>query len=386
VFNETTGPSDHEEGQMKLRTGRKAAALAVTLAMAGGGLAACAANEQDNNNTSSGPAGARLEGTINGGGASSQSAAQEAWRGGFVTLQPDVTVNYDPVGSGAGREQFAEGGLSFVGSDAPFSAEEAAGGLGACSDGSDLVEVPVYISPIVVGFNLEGVDQLNLAPATIADIFLGKIAKWNDAAIKADNPDAALPDLAITPVHRSDKSGTTGNFTEYLEAVAPKAWPHEASEEWPVSGGEAAEKTQGVVATVAATPGAVGYIDAGQAGDLGWASIKVGGVWVKPSADGAAKAVSESTLETGRAASDVVYELNRTTEAEGAYPLLLVSYLVACQKYDDPKTAELVAAYASYVTSEDGQSAAAKNSGSAPLTSQESLSQKVSAAVGAIGS
>jgi phosphate transport system substrate-binding protein len=322
---------------------------------------------------------------LNGAGASSQSAAQEAWKAGFVGLEPGVTVNYDPVGSGSGREQFAAGGLGFVGSDAPFSQEEASGTLGSCAAGSGLVEAPVYISPIVVAFNLEGVDTLNLAPATIAGIFTGKIVKWNDPAIAADNAGVTLPDVKISPVHRSDKSGTTGNFTDYLAAAAPEAWTLGETEEWPVEGGEGAEKTQGMVEALTAGQGSVGYVDAGQAQALSWASIKVGSEWVKASPEGAAKAVGESTLETGRAEADVVYDLNRTTEAAGAYPLILVSYLAACEKYADQATGELVAAYFAYVTSAEGQAAAASNAGSAPITSEAGLSQKVSAAVERIG-
>ncbi|MDR2453934.1 MAG: phosphate ABC transporter substrate-binding protein PstS [Bifidobacteriaceae bacterium] len=373
---------------MKLLNASKAAALAAGAGLALASLAGCgAANETATPGSSnqSNSAQEQLSGELNGAGASSQSAAQEAWKAGFASLQPGVTVNYDPVGSGSGREQFTAGGLGFVGTDAPFSLEEAGGAIGSCAAGAALVEVPVYISPIVVAFNLEGVDSLNLAPATIAGIFTGQIANWNDAAIKADNPDANLPDLKISPVHRSDKSGTTGNFTDYLAAAAPQAWTHGETEEWPLEGGEGAEKTQGMVEALTAGAGAIGYVDAGQAQALSWASIKVGGEWVKASAEGAAKAVSESALEQGRGEADVVYELNRTTEAVGAYPLILVSYLAACEKYEDPAAGALVSAYLKYVTSEAGQQAAAGNAGSAPLTADAALSAKVSAAVDRIG-
>ncbi|MDR1441024.1 MAG: phosphate ABC transporter substrate-binding protein PstS [Bifidobacteriaceae bacterium] len=364
----------------------KVAATATAAGMILAALAGCAANEETpGDGKGSGSPAAKLSGTIDGAGASSQSAAQEAWRGGFAKLQSDVVINYDPTGSGTGREQFTEGGVAFVGTDAPFSLDDVAAGFGSCADGSGLVEVPVYISPIVVAFNLDGITELNLAPKTIADIFLGKIAKWNDPAITADNPGVNLPDTNVAAVHRADKSGTTENFTDWLAANAKDAWPHEPAEEWPVSGGEAAEKTQGVVATVTSTPGAVGYVDAGQASGLGWAAIKVGGAWVSASPEGAAKAVGESSLQEGRADTDVVYDLNRTTEAAGAYPLILVSYLGACEKYKDAEQGKLVAGYFQYVTSEDGQAAAAANAGSAPLTSEEGLSAKVSSAVASIG-
>ncbi|MDR2381212.1 MAG: phosphate ABC transporter substrate-binding protein PstS [Bifidobacteriaceae bacterium] len=370
------------------RTAAWLASAAIGLAALGG----CAANEGETNESDQPATGAtsnnevKLTGELNGAGASSQSAAQEAWKAGFVGLQSDVTVNYDPVGSGSGREQFVAGGIGFVGTDAPFSVEEASGTIGSCAAGSGIIEIPVYISPIVVAFNLEGIDTLNLAAATIADIFTGQITNWNDPAIKADNPDVTLPDLKISPVHRSDKSGTTGNFTDYLAANAPAAWTAGESEEWPLEGGEGAEKTQGMVEALIAGNGTVGYVDAGQAQALSWASIKVGSEWVEPSAGGAAKAVAESTLEEGRGDGDVVYVLNRTTEVAGAYPLLLVSYLAACQKYDDANQAALVVAYLEYVTSEAGQQAAAQNAGSAPITAEAGLIAKVSAAVELIGS
>jgi phosphate transport system substrate-binding protein len=348
-------------------------------ALALAALAGCAQNE-----TPSGSGADQLKGTVSGAGASSQSAAQEAWKAGFAAVSPDVKVNYDPVGSGSGREQFQAGGLDFVGTDAAFKPEDLTS-LGSCAAGSGIVEIPVYISPIVVAFNLEGVDSLNLTAATIADIFTGKITQWNDAAIQADNPGVTLPDLKISPVHRSDPSGTSGNFTDYLAANAPEAWTFGETEEWPIEGGEGAEKTQGMVSALTAGNGSIGYVDAGQAKALSWASIKVGDEWVTPSAEGAAKAVAESTLETGRGEADLVYELNRATTAPGAYPLILVSYLAACEKYESADQAKLVAAYLKYVTSKEGQEAAAANAGSAPITSEEGLSAKVSAAVDRIG-
>ena len=134
-------------------------------------------------------------------------------------------MNYDPVGSGTGRENFISGAFAFAGSDSALSTDE--GELDAANErcGGDVVEVPAYISPIAVIFNLPGVDELNLKPETIAMIFDGKITKWNDEAIAADNPDADLPDTAITPVHRSDDSGTTGNFTDYLSKALAARGP-----------------------------------------------------------------------------------------------------------------------------------------------------------------
>lgn len=244
-----------------------------------------------------------LSGELDGAGASSQESAMEAWRAAFGSSNPDVTVNYDPVGSGGGRTQFLSGGVAFAGSDAILSEEEIEESTAVCGpDGA--IDLPVYVSPIAVVFNLDGVDSLNLAPATIAGIFSGEIANWNDPAIVADNPDATLPDLAITPVHRSDESGTTENFTDYLHATAPEAWTDDPSGDWPLDGGESAQGTSGLVQTVQGGQGTIGYADASKAGDLGTASLRVGDEWVELSAEAAALVVDASPRVEGRHAKD----------------------------------------------------------------------------------
>ena len=145
-----------------------------------------------------------LSGELNGAGASSQESAMEAWRAGFQSANPDVTVNYDPVGSGGGRTQFLEGGVAFAGSDAVLKEEEITQSQAVCGpDGA--IDLPVYVSPIAIIYNLPEVAELNLAPATIAGIFNGTITQWNAPEIAADNPDATLPDVATTPAHRSNE-------------------------------------------------------------------------------------------------------------------------------------------------------------------------------------
>jgi phosphate transport system substrate-binding protein len=228
--------------------------------------------------------------------------------------------------------------------------------------------VPAYISPIAVIYNLPGVTQLNLAPTTIAQIFDRKIAKWNDPAIAADNPGVTLPDLAVTPVNRSDKSGTTQNFTDYLKAVAPQAWSHDVSDTWPVAGGEAAQGTSGVVGAVKAGQGAIGYADESQAKDLGQAKVKVGNAYVGPSPEAAAAVLEASTRVEGQGDGVFAYKLARDTTEEGTYPVVLVSYLIACTKYPDAASAGLVKNYLTYVTSADGQKVASTTAGAAPLS------------------
>ena len=343
-------------------------------------LSACgAANDDKGDGGTSG--GGDLSGTLNGGGSSAQEAAQAVWRANFQSANGDaVTVNYDPVGSGTGRENFISGAYTFAGSDSALSEEdgEVAGAKKRCG-GEDAIEVPAYVSPIAIVYNLDGVDNLQLSGPTIAAIFDGTITKWNDPAIVADNPDADLPSTAITPVHRSDDSGTTTNFTDYLAQASDGEWGYDADGVWPIQGGEAAEGTSGLVAAVKSGSGTIGYADESQAGDLGVAAVKVGEEYNLPTAEGAAKVLAISPRVEGRADVDMAIEVDRTTTESGAYPISLTSYLIACQHYDDANDAALVKGLLSYIVSEEGQQAAAEQAGSAPLDS--SLSDEAAAIV-----
>lgn len=359
----------------------RVAALGAVAALA---LTACAANEgaPDATGTPEGPA-TSLTGTLVGAGASSQQVAIQTWTAGFQQANPDVTVDYDPAGSGTGRESFQQGAISFAGSDRAFKLDEiTAGGFGACTEDSGIIELPAYISPIAIVFNLDGVESLNMDAATIAGIFAGTITNWNDAAIAAANPDAKLPDLAISPVHRSDKSGTTGNFTDYLAAAAGDVWTHGSVEEWPVQSGEAAQGTSGVVAAVKGGQGTIGYADASQAGTLGTIAVGVGDEFVPYSPEAAAAVVDASPLEESRTAGDLAIKIDRTTEEAGVYPIILISYLIGCENYADEKIAPLVQGFFEYAVSAEGQDAAAASAGSAPISS--SLRTKAEAAIALI--
>ena len=248
----------------------------------------------------------------------------------------------------------------------------------ACQGGKAF-DVPIYISPIAVVYKLDGVKDLQLSPKTLAGIFAGKITKWDDAAIKADNPSAKLPSKAIVPVHRSDKSGTTGNFTDYLSKTAPDAWTAGKVETWPTQGGQSGKGTSGLVSTVQGGDGTIGYADASKAGNLGVAKLKVGDKFVAPTADAASKAVDKSPRDKeGRADNDIVVKVDRKLSDSETYPLVLVSYMVLCDTYKDKGTADLAKAYANYVVSEAGQKAGAEAAGSAPLSSGLSADAKKS--------
>lgn len=364
---------------MKITTKRwgAIAAIAVVGTLA---LSSCAANE---GNVAPDDSSSTLSGTLVGGGASSMATAQEAWVAAFQTANPGVTVEYDPTGSGTGRDNFIAGANVFTGTDRAFKDEELAeDNFAGCVPGSPIVQIPAYISPIAVIFNLEGVDTLNLDAATIAGIFKGDITTWSDDAIVSQNPDATLPDTAITAVHRSDESGTTENFVDYLSAAAPEVWDAEVSGDWAYPGGEAAQGTSGVVDAVTGGTGTIGYADASRAGDLGVVSVKVGDDYVPYSSEAAAAIVDASPMVEGRDAVDLSIELDRTSEAEGVYPIVLVSYLVACSEYEDAANAELTKAYFDYIISDEGQATGAENAGIAPISA--SLFEKAKAAVDSI--
>ncbi|MEJ5946665.1 phosphate ABC transporter substrate-binding protein PstS [Pseudokineococcus basanitobsidens] len=360
---------------MRSSTSRAArAALATTSAAALAlALAACSpSNETDGGGAGGSDGGstaagsdADLAGTINGAGASTQQAAFQAWAVNFQDAY-GTTVNYDPVGSGSGREQFLSGGVDFAGSDAYLTDEELAQADERCTDGA--IDLPVYVSPIAIAYNLEGVDDLQLSPAVLAGIMAQAITTWDDPAIAELNPDAELPSTPITPVNRSDDSGTTENFTEYLDATAPDAWTYGVVETWPVAGGEAAQGTSGVVQAITNGSGTIGYADASQLGDLPAATIQVGEEYVGPTPEAAAAILDNSTRVEGRPEGDIAIDLDRTTEESGTYPIVLVSYQIACKGYDDPQVGETVAALIGYTTSEEGQQAAAEQAGSAPIS------------------
>lgn len=344
-------------------------------------LSGCAANEsgsssastQSDQSSASSPGTetpAGVSGTFNAAGASSQEAAQASWVAEFQNQNPDVTINYNPVGSGSGRKQFIEGAVVYAGSDSALSEEELAGGFASCAPDTKAVDLPVYISPIAVIFNIDGVDALNMDAATLAKIFRGDITSWDDPAIVELNPDAQLPSANITVVYRSDDSGTTKNFADYLQKNVPDVWGAEPEDKFPFSfaGAEGAQGTSGVVSAVSAGKNTIGYADASKAGELSHAAIKVGDDFVAFSPEAAAAVVDASPAAEGRDANDLAIKLDRTTTAEGTYPLVLVSYLIVCQEYADSETGAFVRSFVSYVASDEGQQAAAAGAGSAPIS------------------
>ncbi|MBS5400669.1 MAG: phosphate ABC transporter substrate-binding protein PstS [Bifidobacterium sp.] len=352
-------------------------------------LAACGDNTAptgDNTSNSSTSSAEAISGEFKGAGASSQQAAVEAWVAGFQGTNPDAKIGYDPSGSGAGVSTFLTGATAWAGSDASLSADQIEQSKSVCASGTAF-DIPVYISPIAVVFNLKGVSDegkhVNMDGETIAKIFDGKITTWNDPAIQDQNPDLELPATPITVVHRSDKSGTTQNFVSYFIDTVPDAWPYELSENWPNEVGQGAKGTSGVISTVQQADGTIGYADFSQVGDLGTVAVKVGEEYVEISAEAGSKVIDDSELDSSAEGENrVVVKLNHNTSAEGAYPIVLVSYDIACPAYKDADTAKFVKSWLTYVVSEEGQQTASQNAGSAPLP--DSLRETVMQSIDAI--
>ncbi|MGW2050363.1 phosphate ABC transporter substrate-binding protein PstS [Streptomyces sp. NPDC001858] len=287
-------------------------------------------------------------------GSSAQKNAIDAWVKNFTQACSGVQVNYKGSGSGAGVTAFTQGTVAFAGSDSALKPEQVTESKKVCTGGQG-IDLPMVAGPIAVAYNVAGVDNLTLDAATIAKIFDGKITNWNDAAIKALNPDATLPDLKIQPYHRSDESGTTDNFTKYLIAATPDNWKYEGGKAWQAKGGQAAAGSSGVAQGVKQTSGAIGYMELSYAKDgLGTVAVDTGAsAPVKASSDGATKAVAAAqVVGTG---NDLSLKLDYATKADGAYPITLVTYEIACDKGNKAATLPATKAFLRYIASTEGQ-------------------------------
>ena len=239
---------------------------------------------------------ANLSGTLNGSGSTLQLVYQQAAIAAFKSVQSGMTVNYGGGGSGKGRTDLASGVVQFAGSDSPIPDKETAN-----FKGKTVLYYPILIAPITVSYNLSGVSNLKLSGPTIAGIFSGKIKTWNDPAIKADNSGVSLPSTAITIAHRSDSSGTTANFSQFLVEAGGSAWTLGSGSviSWPANS-RGGSGNAGVSQIIKSTPGAIGYVDYAdaKASGLVFASIKnKDGQYVAPSITAASAAASQASLK-----------------------------------------------------------------------------------------
>ncbi|BDR54239.1 phosphate-binding protein PstS [Bombiscardovia apis] len=376
----------------------RGAAVVTALSLAFG-LAACGDNAPASSaisgasgasSVSGADGGPNLQGEFAGSGASSQQSANEAWIADFHASHNQARISYDPAGSGAGVTALLNGSVIWAGSDEPLNAAQLEQSKSTCARGTAF-EVPVYVTPIAFAYNLPSVGlndsgkHLRMEPETIAAIFQGQITRWNDARLARLNPGVGLPDLPITVVHRSDKSGTTKSLFKYLKAAAGPAWPYEPGENWPNNVGQGAKGTAGLVMTLTQAEGTFGYADAAQTSGLGTVAVKVGESYVPASERGVSKMMDKVKYEAQPQGSlRKLVKVDYQTAEPGAYPVLLVSYDIACQAYQRDASGSKAAfakSWLSYLASEAGQQQAAANAGSVPLTPaiREQVMQSVQA-------
>ncbi|MFF4103188.1 phosphate ABC transporter substrate-binding protein PstS [Streptomyces sp. NPDC001903] len=302
-------------------------------------------------------------------GSSAQKNAVDLWVKAYMAACPGVEVNYKSSSSGEGIVAFNQGTVGFAGSDSALKPEAVEESKKICTGGQG-IDLPMVGGPIALGFNVAGVDKLNLDAPTIANIFNDKIKKWDDEAIKKLNPGVALPPTAIQAFHRSEDSGTTENLGKYLKAAAPEAWTYEAAKKWPAPGGQGATGSAGVASQVKAVDGAIGYFELSYASSQSIKTVDVNtgaAAPVKASSESASKAIAAAKIAgTG---SDLALKLDYTTKAEGAYPIVLVTYEVVCDKGNKPETLATVKSFLNYTASDAGQKVLSEN-GYAPIPAE----------------
>lgn len=297
-------------------------------------------------------------GTLLGAGSTAQQNAMQVWARDFQQQCSGVTVNYQGTGSSAGRTTFLQGKLSFAGSDVAMQDSDIATSGPACGNTGKAINLPMVGGPIAIAYNVPGVNNIILDAPTLAKIFSGKITNWNDAAIKKLNPSATLPNLKIQTFHRSDGSGTSYNFTAYLDANDKADWSYGVNSAWPGPGGQGAQGSAGLAAQVKQVKGAISYFEMSYAtaNNAQTAQISTGGgAPVAVSTDAAAKAISEAKVIGSN--GNLALQLNYATKTAGAYPIALVTYEIVCDKGNKAATLPALKSFLNYTVSDAGQQA-----------------------------
>ena len=287
---------------------------------------------------------------INGAGATFPFPIYSKWFSQYNKLHPDVRINYQSIGSGGGIKQITERTVDFGASDAPLSDEQLA-------KASGLQHIPTVMGAVVIVWNLPGVQEMRISPEALAGIYLGKITAWNDPALKKDNPHLKLPETAITVAHRSDGSGTTSIFTDYLSKVSPdwKAGPGKGtSVNWPV--GLGGKGNEGVTGVVKQTEGAIGYVELAYANQnkLPTAELKNhDGNWVKATLASVSEAAAKMELPAD-------YRVSITDQpGKEAYPIAAFTYLLVYRDMQDAEKGKALLEFLWWAEHEGQKDAAA---------------------------
>ena len=333
---------------LRTRLARRALVPALALALAAAGSAGIAS-------ATTGQKGQPKLGaaTLNGSGSTLTAAFLQATIAAFKTAQPNVTINYAGGGSGKGRTDFTNGVVQFAGTDVPYP---------AAVPSKPFDYIPTIVSPVTVSFNLAGVKSLQLTADDLAGLFSGQITTWDDPAIKADNPKARLPSTKVTIARRSDSSGTTQNFTTFLQASSRK-WTlgAGATVNWPASSVGGSGSTA-VATNVKNTDGAVGYVDFSdaKAAGLKFASIKnASGQFIAPSV----KSATQALVGVKQNPDETYSPLN--TKNKGGYPITSPTYLLVYSTQSDAAVGNALKAFLTYI--EDNENKWAPSVDYAPI-------------------
>ena len=362
---------------------------AATLALAGSlSLAACGSASNGGSTTSSSSTGASDTASsscgtapIKSSGSTAQQNAMDQAIAAYTAKCASAKVTYNGVGSGQGITDFIGKQTAFAGSDSALSPDKGEPAKAQAACGSPAWDLPMVVGPIAVVYNVKGVNKLVLTPDLIAKIFSGKITKWDDPAIAAKNSGVSLPATPISVFFRSDSSGTTDNFTKYMNTVDPTDWPTKHNKSWDGKVGQGKPKSAGVGQAVQATDGGITYAEWSYAivNKLNMAELDSGAGPVALTPETAGKAIAAAT-QTGTG-NDLSLKLDYKTKAAGVYPIVLATYEIVCSKYADPTVAANVKAFLTYMASSEFQGTLA-SVGSAPLP--PAFQTKVQAAIQAI--
>ena len=269
---------------------------------------------------------------LQGSGASFPKPIYEKWVNEYGKVNPNIKIDYQSTGSGAGQKAILAKTADFGASDDPMSDEDLQKG------GGSLMHIPTVLGAVVITYNLPDVkESLKLSPETIADIYLGKIKKWNDPKIKTDNPDLNLPDADILPVYRADSSGTTAVFTDFLSKTVPE-WKEKVGANkqpsWVTGVGTGAPRNDGVMGQVKQTPNSIGYVELtfAKANNLPTALIKnKAGEFVAPSLEG----VSAAAAGSASAMPDDMRVQITNADGADAYPISSYTYILVYRDQPD---------------------------------------------------
>ena len=296
----------------------------------------------------------KLSATLDASGATFPQAFYEEQIAAFKEAASGVTINYGGGGSGKGRQDLADQVVDWAGSDGVIKPEDL-----PKFKGGEVLYFPTVLAPITLSYNLDGVDKLQLTPAVVAKIFQRQITNWNDPAIAADNPDAKLPDQAITVAVRADGSGTTENFTKFLDAAVGTGgdgtWTLKSGStvEWPADV-QAGQGNSGVAQIVSSTPGAIGYVDLSDA--------KAAGLQFADVQNKAGKFVEPTLEATSAAAENIEVKPDLTfftgwAEGDESYPIAAQTWILVYKNQTDRAKGDATKAWINYVLT-DGQDAA----------------------------